>query len=75
MFTVHCRCRSWEFGEEAALQLMERFLSSDLDRYEKMRGRADDEAVSRLSPYLHFGVLSVREMYWQVSDIPSSQAL
>jgi deoxyribodipyrimidine photo-lyase len=46
--------------EAAALQQLERFLATGLSSYESERGRATGVAVSRLSPYIHFGQISPR---------------
>jgi deoxyribodipyrimidine photolyase len=48
------------------LKLLDDFLSASggLRRYESQRSYADGRAVSRLSPYLRNGQLSVRLM-WQ----------
>lgn len=57
---------SWDISEAAALKLLDDFLSvsGGLRRYESQRSYADGRAVSRLSPYLRNGQLSVRLM-WQ----------
>lgn len=56
--------RSWPsgFGERAALSALDAFIVEGMRCYEKDRGFADGRAVSRLSPYLHFGQLSPRLM-------------
>ena len=50
------------FGEVRALQMLAAFVEHKMKRYESSRGYADARAVSKLSPYLHFGVLSSRYM-------------
>lgn len=56
----------WRADEAEAISLLETFLtaSGGLASYETKRGRADGQAISRLSPYLHFGQLSPR-LVWQ----------
>ena len=50
------------FGEARALGLLDAFIRAKLSKYESSRGYADARAVSKLSPYIHFGQLSVRLM-------------
>jgi len=56
---------SWPggFGEAAASSALDAFLSTGgMSRYESDRSFADGRAVSKLSPFLHFGQLSPRVM-------------
>lgn len=55
---------AWDISERGGLQLLTQFLTQRLSSYESSRSYADGRAVSRLSPYLHWGQLSVRLM-WQ----------
>jgi deoxyribodipyrimidine photo-lyase len=48
-------------GEKAARGRLDRFLESAAARYHEDRDRPDLDGTSRLSPYLRFGALSVRE--------------
>jgi deoxyribodipyrimidine photolyase len=60
---------SFEIGEQAAVKRMELYVQTGLKHYEQKRNRADiDGVVSKLSPHLHFGELSVRAMFWAVED-------
>jgi len=54
----------WTPGEQGALQSLRRFLASGLDGYGELRNRPDLPKVSRLSPHLHFGDISPRQI-WQ----------
>ena len=64
-------------GEHAALDCMKQFLSDKLDRYGVERNEPEKDASSGFSPYLHFGHLSVhqvfaeltRELKWQPGDV------
>jgi deoxyribodipyrimidine photo-lyase len=47
-------------GEMAARQRLDRFLADGVFAYQETRNRYDLEGTSRLSPYLHFGLLSLR---------------
>jgi deoxyribodipyrimidine photo-lyase len=48
-------------GEGAGRDLLRRFLAGPVDAYANGRDRLTGDAISRLSPYLHFGCLSARE--------------
>jgi len=48
-------------GEAAAEQRLEQFLTTAAGRYHEDRDRPDRDGTSRLSPYLRFGAISVRE--------------
>jgi deoxyribodipyrimidine photo-lyase len=48
-------------GEAAANQRLEQFLTTAAARYHEDRDRPDRDGTSRLSPYLRFGAISVRE--------------
>ena len=49
-------------GEDAARQAWRRFRANALSRYADQRDRPDLDATSRLSPYLHFGLLHPRSL-------------
>jgi deoxyribodipyrimidine photo-lyase len=49
-------------GPAAARERLRRFLASGLPRYAEERGDPNAGATSMLSPYLHFGNLSAREV-------------
>ncbi len=55
-------------GSGAARVRLAEFLDRDLDRYAEARNHPDLEATSRLSPYLHWGHLSVHEVFSAVSE-------
>ena len=48
-------------GEAAAARRLDRFLQSRVARYHEDRDRPDRDGTSRLSPYLRFGAISVRQ--------------
>jgi deoxyribodipyrimidine photolyase len=58
--------KSWQISEEGARAALDRFLAEGggLSKYESERHLADASAVARISPYLRFGMLSSRTMYW-----------
>jgi deoxyribodipyrimidine photo-lyase len=49
-------------GESAGREAMRRFLSGPVDTYDGDRNDLGEEGSSRLSPYLHFGCISAREL-------------
>jgi deoxyribodipyrimidine photo-lyase len=50
-------------GSAAARACLKRFLDHRLDRYAKERNHPDDAAASGLSPFLHFGHVSIHEVF------------
>jgi deoxyribodipyrimidine photo-lyase len=50
-------------GEAAAKRRLDRFLETSARRYHENRDRPDLDGTSRLSPYLRFGVISVRQCF------------
>ncbi|MEM7481983.1 MAG: deoxyribodipyrimidine photolyase [Acidobacteriota bacterium] len=59
---------SYSGGSEAAAELLDRFLEERLDRYQDGRRDVIDRATSELSPYLHFGHISVHEVFSALAD-------
>ncbi|HLI60424.1 MAG TPA: deoxyribodipyrimidine photo-lyase [Solirubrobacteraceae bacterium] len=49
-------------GERAARRALRRFIDGPIDGYAEGRDLLAGDGVSRLSPYLHFGSLSAREL-------------
>ncbi len=54
---------AWTPTEEGGFALLERFLDKKIRGYGQARDRPDLPATSRLSPYLHFGQLSARQVW------------
>lgn len=54
---------SWRPGEAGASEQLKRFLEEALADYPVERNRPDRMGTSRLSPHLHFGEISVREIW------------
>jgi deoxyribodipyrimidine photo-lyase len=61
-------------GENAARQALRRFLDGRVARYADHNDALTGEAVSRLSPYLHFGCISPREVEDRLGRTDSEQA-
>ncbi|MCX7935007.1 MAG: DNA photolyase family protein, partial [Planctomycetota bacterium] len=64
----------WEVGERAAQSRLSVFCSSALAHYERRRDRPDISGTSRLSPYLHWGEISPRQIWEAVSKTPEARA-
>lgn len=58
--------RAWAPGEAGALDRLEQFLEHAVDAYTDARDCPAREGVSRLSPHLHFGELSARQVWHAV---------
>jgi deoxyribodipyrimidine photo-lyase len=52
----------WRPGEDGAHARLEEFLEDDAAGYAQMRDRPDFAGTSRLSPHLHFGEISPRQV-------------
>lgn len=57
----------WRCGADGARQALHGFVSQALVDYDAHRDRPDLPGTSRLSPYLHFGQLSIREVWHAVA--------
>ena len=53
---------AWTPGEAGARKRLDAFLDNAVLAYKKERDRPDHDGTSRLSPYLHFGELSPRQI-------------
>ncbi len=56
---------AWVPGESAGLDRIDEFAST-LRNYDQHRDRPDMDATSRLSPHLHFGEVSVRQVWHSI---------
>ena len=59
---------SWPAGETAGRDRLSGFLSTALSAYPHDRDRPDLDGTSRLSPYLHFGCVSARQVWHAVQS-------
>ncbi len=55
--------KDWRPGEAGAQARLTSFLSSSVDNYVDLRDRPAVSGTSRLSPYLHFGEISPRQVW------------
>lgn len=53
----------WHIGEAGAKKRLKEFLEDELNGYKEGRNFPNRENVSRLSPYLHFGEISPRQVW------------
>jgi deoxyribodipyrimidine photo-lyase len=53
----------WQPGEAGARKRLDRFVKSGLADYRTERDRPDKDNISRLSPHLHFGEISPRQLF------------
>jgi deoxyribodipyrimidine photo-lyase len=56
-------------GTVQARSALARFLDGSLGRYAEDRNHPDDDATSGLSPYLHYGHLSIHEVFAGVASL------
>ena len=57
---------AWQVGEKAAEIQLEKFIEGSLVNYKLGRDRPDKDETSRLSPYLHFGQVSPRQVWCKI---------
>jgi deoxyribodipyrimidine photo-lyase len=55
-------------GSAAAEEMLADFLDRKLDRYDEDRNRPEEDVTSGLSPYLHFGHISVHEVFRALTE-------
>lgn len=65
----------WQPGEAGATTRIDSFLQEDIKGYGELRNRPDLPNISRLSPHIHFGEISPRQIcgksYARQPDIPN----
>lgn len=54
---------AWQPGESGATANLRRFITQAFDQYTDLRNRPDLLGTSRLSPHLHFGEISPRQVW------------
>lgn len=52
-----------EAGTDTALDVLDNFVNSKIDEYQERRDYPSDDVTSRLSPYMSYGVVSVRQVW------------
>ncbi len=53
-------------GPEEGQRVLLRFIQDKLDNYAELHNHPDEDAASGLSPYLHFGHLSVHQVFHEI---------
>ena len=66
---------TWKPGEKQAAAVLQRFLQASLDNYAAARDRPAIDGTSRLSPYLHTGEISPRQVWHTVRAHADANAL
>lgn len=66
---------NWQPGEAGAMKLLGRFLEGSLGDYTNGRNRPDRVGTSRLSAHLHFGEISVRQIWSALHIVQNNRAL
>lgn len=69
---VHKLDCCWKPGSQHAPRVLKRFLKKGLYRYPIDRDRPSVHGTSRLSPYLHYGEMSVRRIWHKVRQQAAS---
>jgi deoxyribodipyrimidine photo-lyase len=64
---------AWQPGERGALQHLERFLDTSVANYGETRNLPAQSGTSRLSPHLHFGEISPRQIWHTAAKWRGSQ--
>jgi len=65
----------WNPGEAAAARRLKQFLGTTVDRYETGRNEPAADAVSRLSPHLHFGEIGPRQIWAAVKKMSAESGV
>lgn len=60
----------WKVGEDAAKELLNSFMQNSLKNYDRYRDFPSEDGVSKLAPYIHFGHLSPRYIWYKVHKCP-----
>ena len=63
----------WQVGEAAAHDKLSHFLSRDVSDYHDQRNTPSVDGTSLLSPHLHFGELSPRQVWHAAQNYPSTE--
>ncbi|MBX3178671.1 MAG: deoxyribodipyrimidine photo-lyase [Candidatus Hydrogenedentes bacterium] len=58
----------WGVGEAAALSALDDFATGPVESYPDLRDRPGETGTSRLSPHLHFGEVSPRQVFHAVAS-------
>ena len=70
-----CCWLQWSPGAAGAAAALKRFLGESLAGFTYNRAKTDRDSTSRLSPHIHLGELSVRQVYFAVRPCNHAPAL
>jgi deoxyribodipyrimidine photo-lyase len=59
---------AWQPGETGAIAQLKRMVAGHLEMYEQDRDRPDRAGTSKLSPHLHFGEISPRQVWHAIQS-------
>lgn len=60
--------KAWDMGETGGRKQLKQFMADIVHGYDKSRNLPAEPGTSRLSPYLHFGEISVRRAWYELKD-------
>ena len=66
---------TWQPGEAGAAISLKQFLKNAFDGYSEQRNRPDVTGTSRLSPHLHFGEISPRQVWHGLKRMAAKRGL
>jgi deoxyribodipyrimidine photo-lyase len=66
---------AWQPGEAGAMENLKRFLARTFADYSETRNRPDLTGTSRLSPHLHFGEISPRQIWHGLKSFAEKRGL
>ena len=66
---------AWLPGEAGAQENLKNFLAHTFDNYSEQRNRPDRTGTSRLSPHLHFGEISPRQIWDALQSLAEKRGL
>lgn len=65
--------KEFEAGERSAKKQLKKFINENLDKYPLERNNPNSNALSNLSPYLHFGQISAQRVALEILNSSSSK--
>lgn len=63
----------WQPGEAGAQEMLEIFCDSAINGYKEQRNLPDRTGTSKLSPHLHFGEISVHQIWRKINTIQTDE--
>ncbi|WP_296461326.1 deoxyribodipyrimidine photo-lyase [Rubinisphaera sp.] len=59
----------WNPGTKGAERNLKKFLKESIEDYKEERNIPNHYGTSRLSPHLHFGEITPRQIYWETQEV------